>query len=217
MIHPDTELRFVSPEIGHGVFATRRIPKGTITWGLCHFDHVLTPARRLELPPAYAEIILNYSYMTAQGDAVLCWDIGRYVNHSCDPASLSLSDEMEIAVRDIRPGEQLTDDYGMLNIVVDLHCRCGSPNCRGTVRGDDVLRMGGKWEARIREAFALAPRVPQPLLPLLRNPRALEDMLAGRALPPSPSAFCIPSQAVGAGEGAMLPEVPDPGIHPASA
>lgn len=217
MIHPDTELRFVSPEIGYGVFATRRIPRGTITWALCHLDHVLSPARRLELPPAYTDLVLTYSYMTARGDAVLCWDIGRYVNHSCDPSCLSLSDEMEIAVRDILPGEQLTDDYGMLNIIVDLECRCGAPNCRGVVRGDDVRALGLAWEARIREAFALASRVPQPLLPFMRDPQVLSDMLEGRAVPPSPAAFCVSSKATAVAEGAPLPMVSDPGIHPASA
>ncbi|MEK6709078.1 MAG: SET domain-containing protein-lysine N-methyltransferase [Nitrospinota bacterium] len=195
MIHPDTELRFVSPAIGFGVFATRLIPKGTITWGLCHLDHVLSPARRLEFPAAYADIILTYSYMTTRGEAILCWDIGRYVNHSCDPSSLSLSEEMEIAVRDILPGEQLTDDYGMLNIVVALQCRCGAPNCRGGVRGDDVRRMGAEWEARIRDAFAHAPRVPQPLLPLLRRPEALRDLLEGRAALPRPASFCASATA----------------------
>jgi hypothetical protein len=32
MIHPDTELRYVNDIIGYGVFATRLIPRGTITW-----------------------------------------------------------------------------------------------------------------------------------------------------------------------------------------
>ena len=32
MIHPHSELRFFSPEVGWGVYATRFIPKGTITW-----------------------------------------------------------------------------------------------------------------------------------------------------------------------------------------
>ena len=32
MIHTDTELRFVSPEMGFGVFATKLIPRGTLTW-----------------------------------------------------------------------------------------------------------------------------------------------------------------------------------------
>ena len=38
MVHPDTELRFVSPAIGWGVFATRDIPTGTITWALDVLD-----------------------------------------------------------------------------------------------------------------------------------------------------------------------------------
>ncbi|MBI2177796.1 MAG: SET domain-containing protein [Candidatus Tectomicrobia bacterium] len=195
MIHPDTELRFVSPEIGHGVFATRRIPKGTITWGLCHLDHVLSPARRLELPPCYAGVISAFAYLTAQGDAVLCWDIGRYVNHSCSPSSLSLNDELDIAVRDILPGEQLTDDYGMLNLPHVLQCRCGAPGCRREVRADDHLRMGAEWEVQVREAFALASRVPQPVLPYLKNASQLLDMLEGRADVPSPLAYCVPPAA----------------------
>ena len=32
MIHPDTELRFISDEVGYGVFATALIGRGTITW-----------------------------------------------------------------------------------------------------------------------------------------------------------------------------------------
>jgi len=217
VIHPDTALRFVSPEVGHGVFATRRIPKGTITWGLCHLDHVLTPARRRDLPPAYTEMIQTYSYMTSRGDAVLCWDFGRFVNHSCDPATLSVTEEMEIAVRDILPGEQITDDYGMLNIIAELECRCGAPGCRGVVRSDDVLRLGDAWEARVREVFALAPRLPQPLVPFLREARLLSDMLAGRAPLPRPADFCVPSKAVWAEGNGSLSAAPAPRNRPASA
>lgn len=32
MIHPDTEVRFINPEKGYGLVATKFIPKGTITW-----------------------------------------------------------------------------------------------------------------------------------------------------------------------------------------
>ena len=32
MLHPDTELRVVSADIGFGVFATALIPKGTIVY-----------------------------------------------------------------------------------------------------------------------------------------------------------------------------------------
>ena len=31
MIHPDSELRFINPIIGYGLFATSVIPRGTLT------------------------------------------------------------------------------------------------------------------------------------------------------------------------------------------
>ncbi len=43
MIHPNTELKMVSPEMGIGVFATHFIPKGTITWAQDELDIVLSP------------------------------------------------------------------------------------------------------------------------------------------------------------------------------
>ena len=43
MIHPSTELKYVSPEIGIGVVATEFIPKGTITWALDPLDQVFPP------------------------------------------------------------------------------------------------------------------------------------------------------------------------------
>jgi hypothetical protein len=32
LIHPDSELRFINPVMGYGLFATKTIPKGTVTW-----------------------------------------------------------------------------------------------------------------------------------------------------------------------------------------
>jgi hypothetical protein len=43
MIHPNTELRFISPEVGYGVVAREFIPKGTITWVLDELDREFTP------------------------------------------------------------------------------------------------------------------------------------------------------------------------------
>ena len=44
MLHPHTELRFVNADIGHGIFATRFIPKGTAIWVQDNFDRVHTEA-----------------------------------------------------------------------------------------------------------------------------------------------------------------------------
>ena len=46
VLHPSSELRYINPSIGYGVFATRFIPKGTITWVFDELDQVV------EVPPA---------------------------------------------------------------------------------------------------------------------------------------------------------------------
>jgi uncharacterized protein len=57
MIHPNTELRFISPEVGYGVVAREFIPKGTITWVLDELDREFTPEQFNAFDPAYQEIL----------------------------------------------------------------------------------------------------------------------------------------------------------------
>jgi hypothetical protein len=187
MIHPDTELRFIDDAIGHGVFATKPIPRGTVVWVLCRFDIVLTPEAVRALPAPYLPIIENYAYGTADGNRVLCWDHGRSINHSCDPAMLGVGAQVEIAVRDIAAGEQLTCEYGSLNLPYRLDCKCGSPHCRGVIGGDDVLTHWRAWDEAVGRALTLAAHVPQPLLPFARDREAqrFRDWANGTAPRPS--------------------------------
>jgi hypothetical protein len=60
MIHPHTELRFISPELGYGVFARRFIPKGTITWALDALDRSFSPSQVSAMAPLYREILDKY-------------------------------------------------------------------------------------------------------------------------------------------------------------
>ena len=62
MIHPDTELRFISPKIGFGVVATKLIPKGTITWALDKLDRVFSEAELAAFGNLYQEILDTYCY-----------------------------------------------------------------------------------------------------------------------------------------------------------
>ena len=181
MIHPDTELRFVNPEIGYGVFATRLIPRGTMTWVRDRLDQSFSPEDVTELPTAYHDIVLKYSFIDAHSRFVLCWDHARFVNHSCDSNCLSAGYDFEIAVRDIAVGDELTDDYGSLNLECDFECRCGSPRCRSLIRPGDLLAFGGEWDRLVAEPFALIPSVPQPLWPFLEERDAVEQALACRA------------------------------------
>lgn len=116
MIHPHTELRFINKDIGYGVVATHFIPKGTITWVLDKLDREFTPGEVEKLDPVYREILDTYSFCNSAGNLVLCWDHGRFVNHSFNSNCLTTAYDFEVAIRDIHPGEQITDDYGYLNI-----------------------------------------------------------------------------------------------------
>ena len=185
MIHPWTELRFINPEIGSGVFATRRIPRGTITWAQCSLDRVLTPAQVKDLGPAYHATIDRYAYQNRAGDWVLCWDFGRFMNHSCDPAVLSPGFDIDVAVRDVEAGEQLTCDYALLNLDADMACSCGAATCRRAVRPDDSTRMLAAWDAALVRAFTTLGQVEQPLLPFVRDEASV--FAAARGERPSPS------------------------------
>lgn len=198
MIHPSSELRFISAEIGYGVFATEFIPRGTFLWVLDAFDRILSAAEREALPPLLRQQVDRYAYQAADGDFVFCWDFGRYMNHSCAPASRGIGDAFEIAVRDIQPGEELTCEYGTLNLIQPMACYCGALSCRGEIRRDDAERYYERWDAEARAAFALAAKVSQPLLPYAKaGPRDLPLLAAlhggGEVEVPSARAYHVPA------------------------
>ena len=120
MIHPKTELKFISEQIGYGVVATEFIPAGTITWALDDLDREFTPSKIKKMNSLYQEILETYCYRNNKGNFVLCWDYGRFVNHSFKSNCMSTAYDFEIAIRDIQPGEELTDDYGYLNVSAPL-------------------------------------------------------------------------------------------------
>lgn len=185
MIHPWTELRFINPEIGSGVFATRRIPRGTITWAQCALDRVLTPKEVTDLGPAYHATIDRYAYLNAAGDYVLCWDLGRFMNHSCRPAVLAPGFDIDVAIRDVEAGEQLTCDYALLNLEHDMPCGCGADDCRHVIRPNDPKRLLGGWDQALARAFTDLDKLEQPLMPFVHD--VADVLAAARGERPVPS------------------------------
>lgn len=163
MIHPDTALRFISPEKGYGVVATKFIPKGTITWIMDPLDQVFSPGRVQQLQPGIREILMTYSYRDHNGDYVLCWDNARFVNHSFHSNCISTAYNFELAVRDIQAGEELTDDYGYLNLTEPFDCIREQGTSRTRVMPDDLLHFYPEWDEQLRDAFREYNKVPQPL------------------------------------------------------
>ncbi|MFV0592479.1 MAG: SET domain-containing protein [Draconibacterium sp.] len=168
MIHPQTELKFISTEIGYGVFATQLLPVGTITWVKDPLDRELSKSDFENLASICRPVVETYTYRNSEGDYVLCWDIARYTNHSFRPNSMATAYGFELAVSDILPGEQLTNDYGFLNIVEPFR-PAGEGTRRKTVYPDDLMKYYKKWDNTLKKAFAKIQQQEQLLKPLLSD------------------------------------------------
>ncbi|MBO0322926.1 SET domain-containing protein [Muricauda sp. CAU 1633] len=181
MIHPDTELRFISNEIGYGVVATKFIPAGTITWVLDQLDREFTPLELQQMDPTYQNILDTYTFRNNKGNYILCWDNGRYVNHSFNSNCLTTAYDFELAIRDIQPGEQLTDDYGYLNIPLPFRA-ADEGTRRKIVYPDDLLKYYKVWDKKIEKVFGNITKLQQPLRPLLTKGlwNQVERIVAGK-------------------------------------
>jgi len=142
----------LSPIHGNGVFATELIKKG---------ERIVRYKGKLrthdEVDEQYGDededghtflFTLNDDYVV---DANVGGNIARWINHSCKPNceseieenanGKSHKDKVFIhAIRDIRPGEELTYNYGI--VLDEPHtkkvkklwaCKCGAKNCSGTM------------------------------------------------------------------------------------
>jgi uncharacterized protein len=139
-----------SPIHGTGVFATRDIAEGEEI--IEYTGRLMTHA---EADAVYPEddghtflYILNDDYVI---DATVGGNEARWINHSCAPNCETIGIESDdgdpakerlviTAIRDIRAGEELTYEYGIVTdepVTDEVRamwvCRCGSPKCRGTM------------------------------------------------------------------------------------
>jgi hypothetical protein len=171
VIHPDTELIRVDERVGLGVFATRRLPRGTITWVLDDLDQRIDADRLARLGPRYRVLVDRYAYLNGHGDRILCWDIGRFMNHSCRANSISTGWDFDIAVRDIEAGEEITNDYALLNLEHSFECQCGEPDCRRIVcsTGEEWDALTPRLDLEVRAACVDAGQLEQALWPFVRE------------------------------------------------
>jgi SET domain-containing protein len=131
---------------GRGVYAARRLTKGEriieyrgerITWKECD--------RR---PPSDPDDP-NHTFFFALSDgkhvidANVRGNVARWINHGCDPNCETEEEDGRVwiqALRDIRRGEELSYDYGLIvderitpTLRKQYQCLCGARNCRGTM------------------------------------------------------------------------------------
>ena len=119
---------------GKGLFATRRIPKGTIitkaTGRPMHFRETIGLGNKE-----------SHTLQTGPEEYILCESPFLYSNHSCDPNCGLTADLELITIREVKKGEEFFWDYStsMLERHWEMQCRCGSSQCRGLIRDFDLL------------------------------------------------------------------------------
>jgi SET domain-containing protein len=130
---------------GLGVFAARRIRKGTriIEYVGERVSHAEAD-RRYESKDATDNHTFLFIVDTRTViDAGVDGNEARFVNHACEPNCESVIEQRRVyidAIRTIQPGEELTYDYQIQREADDppdvdeiFACRCGKPGCRGSM------------------------------------------------------------------------------------
>lgn len=183
MIHPHTELRFINDKIGYGIVALKSIPQGTITWALDKLDRKFTPQQVRSMDPLYQQVLDKYTYRNSEGNHILCWDNARFVNHSSHSNCMTTAYEFEIAIRDIAAGEELTDDYGYLNLEEPFEVIPEAGSNRHVIYPDDLLRYYPEWDEKLLKSFPKILQVDQPLFQLLEPAlqEKVKDIISGKS------------------------------------
>ena len=170
MLHPKTELRFISPEVGYGVFATDFIPVGTITYIKDSLELEVSPAEYLIHPPAMQAVIEKYSFIDERGYRIVSWDFAKYINHCCNCNSMSTGYGFEVAIRDIQAGEEITDEYGIFNLTEPMELICNNGICRKKIHPEDFDKLYPEWDRKLQQALQHFREVEQPLVKFMDEP-----------------------------------------------
>jgi hypothetical protein len=132
---------------GYGVVATKPFFAGQL---LMYGDGILYRESD-DFDDTYALITPGYESKRGDGPPMF-YDLAcqsRWINHSCDPNTavdtrwIKREERVEAwwtALRDIRPGEEITYDYAFSAEVAEI-CRCGAPICRGLIVDPDELDL----------------------------------------------------------------------------
>jgi len=131
---------------GRGVYAARKITAGEriieyrgerITWKECD--------RRPPSDPDDPNHTFFFSLSDGKHviDANVAGNAARWINHACDPNCETEEEDGRVwiqAMRDIRRGEELFYDYGLIvderitpTLKKQYQCLCGATKCRGTM------------------------------------------------------------------------------------
>jgi hypothetical protein len=144
-----TNLSYISPKAavktspihGRGLFAQEPIAKGEIVCikGGHIFNREMLREVQKALGPAEVQIGENLfigplAAEEREGSMI-------FSNHSCNPNIGVQGQIVFVAMRDIQAGEELTHDWATTDDEDhEMECKCGAPNCRKVITGQDWRR-----------------------------------------------------------------------------
>ncbi|MDE1833472.1 MAG: hypothetical protein KGH58_03580 [Candidatus Micrarchaeota archaeon] len=161
---------------GKGLFATQSIPKGTIDAFRCKKCGTYSEEELAKLPKKELDFLIGHEVKEESGQySKFCDKRMLYGNHSCNPNTLNAyilgrgNGGASIVVRDIKKGEEATEDYRLFEGEESIHfvggCRCGEKNCmkKTIFRPPAPKKLQKFWEGKINAALQSIPYVKQPL------------------------------------------------------
>jgi uncharacterized protein len=126
---------------GRGLVAVEPIARDEVV--AIKGGHIVDTATLKRLP----ERLQNSDVQIADGFHLAALEESEYepvmlfINHSCEPNVGFAGNIVLVAMRDIKPGEELTTDYALFDDNDEsMPCSCGTPSCRGTIDGQDWRR-----------------------------------------------------------------------------
>ena len=134
---------------GRGVFALKRIPKGT---RIIEYKGMLITDKEADRRYSRIQAHSPHTMLFSVDDGLVIdatrkGNSARWINHSCAPNCEIEEEHHRVFIesrRDIPAGEELTYDYNLQ--IGEKHtktakrehaCFCGSRRCRGTMLGED--------------------------------------------------------------------------------
>lgn len=113
---------------GKGLFAKRPFKKGEVVLGWNDDNVYLTESELAALPSELRRYVALY-----KDKYLLIAEPERYMNHSCNPNTQTDESGIDIALRDIAVGEEITGDYTRFLTLEGFTCACGAENCRKAI------------------------------------------------------------------------------------
>ncbi|HWJ04586.1 MAG TPA: SET domain-containing protein-lysine N-methyltransferase [Steroidobacteraceae bacterium] len=147
---------------GRGVYASRRIRKGTriIEYVGDRISHEEADARYDAKPEDDGHTFLFVVDDDICIDAGVGGNAARFINHKCDANCETIIEDRRVfieAIRTIEPGDELGYDYQLTWESTDdpeelklYTCRCGAANCRGTMLDREPLDVKKRRNAKAK-------------------------------------------------------------------